>query len=154
MKNIGLLLLILGIFNPSYAEIADYLLANGAEEISSDYEYGYEEEYEPSFIGYAGKGNLEKVKECLANGVDVNTHDEDGDPALSVASVKGHFEIVKLLVENGASISAKSFSGNTALMRASQSGSLETVEYLVNKGSNINLQNNDSHTIYANLRKK
>lgn len=48
-------------------------------------------------------GNLEKVKECLANGADVNANDDYRNTPLMIACSIGSFEIVKLLIENGAS---------------------------------------------------
>lgn len=52
----------------------------------------------------AENGNFKKIKECLANGVDVNARDIFGYTALMLASINGHFEIVKYLVEHGADV--------------------------------------------------
>lgn len=43
----------------------------------------------------AEDGNLEKVKECIENGADVNAKDVWGKTALIYALKNGHFEIVK-----------------------------------------------------------
>lgn len=63
----------------------------------------------------AEDGNLEKVKECIENGADVNAKDVWGKTALRSASQNGHFEIVKFLIENGADMNAKNKNNETAL---------------------------------------
>ena len=50
---------------------------------------------------YSRENNLEKVKECLENGEDVNLKNEDGETALILASRKGNEEVVKLLEKGG-----------------------------------------------------
>ena len=95
MKNIGLLLILLGLLNPSYADIFEA----------------------------AKNGDLKAVQQYIKNGVDVNAIEtEDGSEAPTVgktalmyASKKGQIEIVKLLVENGADINIKDEDGETAL---------------------------------------
>ena len=81
-------------------------------------------------IKSAEQGNLAKVKECLANGADVNA---DDGRALRYASNNGHFEIVKYLVKNGADVK-----NSGALRGASEYGHFEMVKYLVENGANMN----------------
>ncbi|MGX2982165.1 ankyrin repeat domain-containing protein [Helicobacter sp. 23-1045] len=57
----------------------------------------------------AAIGNLDSVKNCLANDVNVNAKDELGYTALMQASQNGHFEIVKYLVSKDANVNAKKF---------------------------------------------
>jgi ankyrin repeat protein len=47
-------------------------------------------------------GNLEKVKQLLEKGADVNAKNKYGGTALMYASYQGHEEIVKLLKSYGA----------------------------------------------------
>ena len=117
-------------------------------------------------------GDLEKVKECLTNGANVNiTQDFGLTPLMWAAGAahKGHLEIVKLLVEHGADIEAKdSNAGYTALIFAAKreeysSGfrmvaidtfsimggnttQLEIVKYLVEQGANINARSSYNTT--------
>ncbi len=88
----------------------------------------------------AKNGNLAKVKECIANGADVNAENYNGWTALMKAS-NGHFEIVKILVENGAGVNAENYNGWTALMEASQNGHFDIVKYLIANGADVNAKN-------------
>ena len=91
----------------------------------------------------AGDGALEKVKEFLAKGMDVNGRDVLGSTPLMFAALAGDVEICKVLVENKADIQAQNKDGITALMYASAQGHMPVVEYLVEKGANINVADND-----------
>lgn len=54
---------------------------------------------------YAYDGNSEKVKECLASGVDINDQNQGTlDTPLLDAIYKQRIETVKLLLEHGANI--------------------------------------------------
>ena len=70
-------------------------------------------------IKSASQGNLEKVKECLANGVSANV---GNGWALRNASQNGYFEIVKYLVENGANVNAEGKYCGTAIELAKNDG--------------------------------
>ena len=52
----------------------------------------------------AEEGNIEAVKQHLADGTDVNEYSIGEDSALYLASFEGHFEIVELLLANGADV--------------------------------------------------
>jgi len=91
----------------------------------------------------AGDGSLEKVKEFLAKGMDVNGRDVLGSTPLMFAALEGDLEICKVLVENKADIQAQNKDGITALMYASAQGQIPVVEYLVEKGANINVADKD-----------
>ena len=59
--------------------------------------------------------DLEKVKELISKGADIETKDNDDYTPLNIASYKGHLEIVKYLVEQGADIESKDNDGDTPL---------------------------------------
>ena len=118
----------------------------------------------------AKNGDLEKVKECIANGADVNVKRKYDETALMGASQNGHFEIVKYLVENGADVNAKNNGGKTALNLAKtdeikayleqaikqkefndfisfvKQGDLEKIRECLSNGVNINVADNDNKT--------
>lgn len=63
----------------------------------------------------ASEGNLQKVKELLDRGVDVNTRSESGVTPLMLACAEGQIDVVKLLLARGADVNVKDNSGRTAL---------------------------------------
>ena len=63
-------------------------------------------------IQAAEDGNIEAIKQRLAEGADANAKNNFGETALHKASAEGHREIVELLVANGADVNAKIASGS------------------------------------------
>jgi len=57
------------------------------------------------------EGNIEAVKQHLADGADVNAKAGDGTTPLHNAAVYGHKEVAELLIANGASVNAIIVSG-------------------------------------------
>ena len=62
-------------------------------------------------IAAAKKGDIEAVKQHLADGADVNEKARDGTTPLHNAAVYGHNEVAELLIANGASVNAIIVSG-------------------------------------------
>ena len=60
----------------------------------------------------ANKGNIEVVKQHLADGADVNAENEDGWTPLLHAAGYGHKEIAELLIDKGADVNAIIVSGH------------------------------------------
>ena len=63
----------------------------------------------------AQTGNIEAVKQHLADGVDVNAKPGSGWTPLHYAAREGHKEITDLLLTNGADVNAKNDEGGTPL---------------------------------------
>jgi ankyrin repeat protein len=54
----------------------------------------------------ANTGNIEAVKQHLADGVDVNVTADGGFTALHGAVISGHKELIELLIAKGANVNA------------------------------------------------
>ncbi|MFC1834460.1 ankyrin repeat domain-containing protein [Thermodesulfobacteriota bacterium] len=91
-------------------------------------------------ITASSQGNLDAVKQLIADGADVNTKNNDFRTALMEASKGGRLAIVKYLVEKGANVDDITKDSRTALMDASRNGHLDTVVYLVEKGADVNVK--------------
>ena len=77
--------------------------------------------------------DLEKIKELLNKGVNINTRDKENMTALIWASREGNIEIVKFLLDNSQiKINEKNINGWTALIYASLNKSTEITTLLLN----------------------
>jgi hypothetical protein len=71
---------------------------------------------EPPLIRAVQSGDLKKVQQLVAKGVDVNQTDDVGFPALSIAASNGDEKMTQLLLKVGANVNARSATLNdTAL---------------------------------------
>ena len=68
-----------------------------------------------SIYDAANDGNIEAVKQHLADGADVNAKNDFGSTPLIAAALKGHKEIAELLISEGADVNAKNDRGQTPL---------------------------------------
>jgi len=82
----------------------------------------------------ARNGNIEVVKQHLAEGVDMNAKDRHGDTLLYNAVEHGHKEIVVRLITNGADVNAKDEDGEKPLDWAIMFGIDETAALLRKHG--------------------
>ena len=95
----------------------------------------------------AEAGNIEAVKQHLAEGADVNARSVIDDTPLHSAAGEGHKEVVELLIANGADVNAKGgISGSTPLHFAALFGHKEVVELLIAKGADVNAKGWDGRT--------
>ncbi len=84
----------------------------------------------------ASTGDVAKVKELLAAGVDVNAANAYGGTALAFAADKGHLAVVNLLLEHGADVNAKDrFYNSAPLLWAVYHDHAEIVRALLTKGA-------------------
>ncbi|MDH3784845.1 MAG: PQQ-binding-like beta-propeller repeat protein [Acidobacteriota bacterium] len=115
---------------------------------------------EEAFWDAARAGDLDKMKQLVTEGVDVNAPTRYQATALSFACDKGHLEVVKYLVENGADLNPKdSFYEFTPIGWASFNEHVEIIELLLEKGAegadlvlSMGVRNNNSRMVAAALK--
>ena len=110
------------------------------------------------FIDAAKNGDLNRVKEAIKEGVNINARNNYGYTALMYAVYQGrshifkitntnndYLDIIKLLIENGADVNAKrNDDGETVLIHSLMYGSINTdyiVKLLVENGADVNAKN-------------
>ena len=95
----------------------------------------------------AANGNIEAVKQHLADGADVNAKDDKfGRTPLQFAAKDGHKEIVELLIAEGAGVNAKKKGESTPLHNAAWGGNKEIIELLIAEGADVNAKGLDRWT--------
>lgn len=75
-------------------------------------------------------GNVERVKELIDSGADVDQQDEQGWAPLNFAAGKGNTAVVKLLIEKGADVLKVGRDQRTPMMIALAAGHAETARFL------------------------
>ncbi|XP_071966097.1 uncharacterized protein [Antedon mediterranea] len=95
----------------------------------------------------AKNGLLEKVKQQLGLGVDVNHCDsKDGATALYWAACSGHSSVVSILLEYAANVNQTVNWGSTALHAAADRGHTKCMKLLLEHNANPNIQNQNGDT--------
>ena len=94
----------------------------------------------------ARQGNIEAVKQYLADGVDVNAKDDWGKTPLHSTAEMRRKEIAELLIANGADVNAKDSWGITPLQYATANDQKETVELLIAEGADVNAKDQKGKT--------
>jgi uncharacterized protein len=99
------------------------------------------------------KNNIERVRELLATGMDVNNKEYDTETPLMIASKYGNIEIVRLLLAQNPKpfLTLASRYGETPMILACKKGYLDIVKLLYENGSPIDQEAVDGFTgfIYA-----
>ncbi len=102
--------------------------------------------------------SIEKVKEAIENGADINEKDPDGMSVLMKIIDSNNFdnriEAVKLLIDKGVLINEKNPLGWTALAFASKNNLLEIAELLIISGADVKangIYNGDEGSITGNI---
>jgi hypothetical protein len=91
-------------------------------------------------------GELERVKQLVEGGANIEELDDEGMTALLLASETGRSEIVVYLVEHGANVAHTDGYGKTALRLACIDGTLSTVKCLLGHGATTVERSNDGKT--------
>ena len=99
----------------------------------------------PMFVAIKD-GNIEGVKQAIAEGADMNVQTIGGWTPLHIAVFKGHKEIAELLIDKDADVNAKNWEGGTPLHYAALTGRKEIAELLIDNGADVNEKTDDGRT--------
>ncbi len=95
----------------------------------------------------ASTGNVDMLKQAIADGADVNNAKNiQEETALHLSTKGGHQEVVHILLDKGADTNATDNEGNTALHVAASQGQQEIAKLLLAQGADKNIKNNDNKT--------
>ena len=115
---------------------------------SGKFDFSYTTDLGANVLHYASAaGDLNRVKELVKQGADINVKDNHKRTALHYAALFGNLELVQWLVKQGADVKAKSIFGETALHYAACNDNMELVEWLVNQGLDVKAKDNDGRTV-------
>ncbi len=98
--------------------------------------------------------DIAKVKECIDDGMSVNSINVHGDVMLHSAIHDGNLTLVKLLVEQGADLNALNKDGNTALHIAIEEGETAIVDYLLTLDCDLSVRNESGYQAIGLAAKK
>lgn len=105
------------------------------------------------FFWAARNHDLEIIKKFLANGIDINTQDENGNTALHVATKHRNLDVIKFLLVNNVNINSQNNEGDTPLHVATKHWELELINFLITNGANINIKNNEGNSAWMYIEK-
>ena len=94
----------------------------------------------------AATGNIEAVKQSIADGADVNTKDDDGRTPLHYVANEGHMEIAELLISKGADLNAKDKIRGTPLHYAAAYDHKEIVELIIAADADLKAKDEEGAT--------
>ncbi len=97
------------------------------------------------FFSAALEGDLDTVKQALANPKAATHADPDGRTALMLAAFNGHDNVLEALIAAGATVDALDNTKRSALMYACTGPTPKTVELLIKHGANVNLADGEEH---------
>ena len=83
--------------------------------------------------------NLEKIKELIKKGADINIELEGDKTPLFLSLSKGHKELTEILIKNGADVHFQNKSGLTPLLMAINREEQELAKLIIEKGADVNI---------------
>jgi len=99
------------------------------------------------FFRAAEKGQVDKLRSMLAQGVDVDVRRNDGSTALHWAVMRDQDKVVRLLMDAGADPLLLNRNGISPLFLAAQNGSRDVVQLLLSAGADPNTLSGSGETI-------
>jgi peptidoglycan/LPS O-acetylase OafA/YrhL len=101
---------------------------------------------EIDFWTIASTGDINAMKQHLANGADVNQREsKSGQTLLTMIALFGQTEMIELLLDKGANVTVITGDNSTSLHNAVIFGHDKTVELLLKNGADINAKNAYGH---------
>ncbi len=85
------------------------------------------------------RGDVERVRQLLRSGADVNARDRYGQTALMLAAHRGHREMVDTLIQSGADLNVTAKNNLSALMLAVIGGHAAIAQRLARAGADLGL---------------
>lgn len=86
------------------------------------------------------------INVLLAEGVSVDTTDQNGTTPLMIAAKIGNPRIVRMLLAHNPDVNRKNNEGTSALMIAAEHGQVFVAEQLISKGADLNAKNSNGFT--------
>jgi ankyrin repeat protein len=86
----------------------------------------------------AKKGNVNRVRNLLNQGTNVNTRNQWDSTPLHWSAAYGHLDTVRFLLSRGANVNARNQEGITPLHSAAAQGHVRIVEELIRHGAHVN----------------
>lgn len=94
----------------------------------------------------ASQGNIERLKELIENGININLTGANGETALHHAADRRQDEVARYLIETNIDIHKADNNGNTALFYAAKAVRPEIALYLIAAGADINTTHENGST--------
>lgn len=103
-------------------------------------------EISEKLIAAVESNNLEAIKDCIANGADMDYINDDNNTALIAATYWGRLDVAKLLIEKGADVNQCDKWDVTPLMIAAHREELDITKYLIEQGAYVNARSKKNTT--------
>lgn len=98
------------------------------------------------FLKAVKKGDIERIKELISQGADVNAKDNRGMTPLHQAAFYGQREVAKVLIVRGANVNETDTAGQTPLHIAANFGAKFIPELLLANGASISARDKAGNT--------
>ena len=86
------------------------------------------------------RGDLQRVRDLLDRGTDVDARDRHGQTGLMLAAHAGHHAVVEVLIAHGANLNTTAKYGLSALMLAIVAGRADVAGLLAGAGTDLGLR--------------
>jgi len=97
--------------------------------------------------------DIDKLKDLIASGLDVNIKDKDGNTPLHIAAMHNYDDVAVILIQNGADINAKDNYGETPLFTAIRFASPDVASLLISNKADIDTSNSSGEILSALIMK-